>query len=180
MKLTTARLKQLIKEELQSVLLNENKIKQALSNRMDNDLYAPQGAINIKIMADSGAVISDWSIFKKMGLSSIINSCMAIASKDTRTLLANILKAKMGGQVYGDEIAQAAPEELQRFEEFYQSRIYPNMEIILSITQLNLPNYPNKKFHSVRFGAGDEAAMNEWFEQFKALKLYPILSKKMK
>ena len=108
MKLTTARLKQLIKEELQSVLLNENKIKQALSNRMDNDLYAPQGAINIKIMADSGAIISDWSIFKKMSLSAIINSCMAIASKDTRTLLANILKAKMGGQVYGDEIAQAA------------------------------------------------------------------------
>ena len=180
MKLTTARLKQLIKEELQSVLLNENKIKQALSNRMDNDLYAPRGAINIKIMADSGAIISDWSIFKKMGLSAIINSCMAIASKDTRTLLANILKAKMGGQVYGDEIAQDAPEELQRFEEFYQSKIYPNMEIILSITQLNLPNYPDKKFHSVRFRAGDEAAMNEWFQQFKALKLYPILSKKMK
>ena len=54
------------------------------------------------------------------------------------------------------------------------------MEIILSITQLNLPNYPDKKFHSVRFRAGDEAAMNEWFQQFKALKLYPILSKKMK
>ena len=180
MKLTTARLRQLIKEEIQSVILDENKIKKALSNRMDNDLYAPSGAINVKIMADSGAIISDWSIFKKMDLSSIINSCMAIASKDTKTLLANILKAKMGGQVYGDEIAQDAPEELQRFEEFYESKLYPNMEIILSITQLDLPNNPEKKFHSVRFRAGDEAPMMEWFEQFKALKLYPMLSKKMK
>ena len=42
MKLTTAHLRQLIKEEIQSVILNESKIKQALSNRMDNDLYAPR------------------------------------------------------------------------------------------------------------------------------------------
>lgn len=180
MKISKSYLNKIIKEELQSVILDESKIKKALSDRMDNDLYAPQGAINIKIMADSGAIISDWSIFKKMRLGDIINSCMAISRKDTKTLLANILKAKMGGPVYGHEIAQDAPEELQRFEEFYQSKIYPNMEIILSITQLDLPNNPEKKFHSVRFRAGDEAPMNEWFEQFKALKLYPILSKKMK
>lgn len=180
MKLTTARLRQLIKEEIQSVILNESKIKQALSNRMDNDLYAPQGAINIKIMADSGAIISNWSIFKKMNLNDLINSCFAISRKDTKTLLANILRTKMGPGLYGDKIAQEAPEELQRFEEFYQSKIYPRMEIILSITQLDLPNNPEKKLHSVRFRAGEEAPMNEWFQQFKALKIYTIISKKLK
>ena len=183
MKLTTARLKQLIKEELQSVILNESKIKQILNDKFsESDVYGPGGRISIVIMADSGAIVSGWDIFKKMSLPDLINSCMAIASKDTKTLLANILKTKMGasGQLYGDKIAQEAPEELKTKEEFYESKIYPNLEIYLSIKQIDLPKYPDKKFHSVRFRPGDEAAMNEWFQQFKALGLYPILNKKMK
>jgi len=189
MKLTTARLKRLIKEELQLVLLRESmgeKMNQMLRDRMDNDLYAP-AQINVRIDASRGSVSSNWKILEKMAFSDIINTAFSMASGDARPLMANILGTKLGQSFTALDVSEKgrypeAAEGFNKLVEFHENKIFPKLDFYLQVQNIDLPEYPQKKIHNVRFDSSSqgEAKVNEWHEQLKSLGLYNVISSKMK